>query len=245
MRPGRMAVIGGLASLAAIGWARPWKFRPCPSELLDEVLPEYEFRDTISLEMAAEPRRIMRALRELRLLDMRAAWLLGELRYLPQQLVHRGQAADRDQPLVALLRTGVATVVLAERPDELAFGSIGRLHGLTGQDLQPLTGAHAFREFGRRGFQKQAMSVKVTPIEPGRCRVTVEHRVHALGLGARLWFGLYWLTIKPGGAFASWQMLRAIRTRATQPELALVEDLEAIDSPEVVDFVRDLEASFA
>ncbi len=245
MRGGRTAVIGGLASLAAIGWVRPWKYRPCPSELLDEVLPEYEFRDTVSLEVPAEPRRIMRALRELRLLDMRAAWLLGELRYLPQQLVHRGHPADRDQPLVALLRTGVATVVLAERPDELAFGSVGRLHGLTGQDLQPLTGAHAFREFARRGFQKQAMSVKVTPLGSGLCRVTVEHRVHALGLGARVWFGLYWLTIKPGGAFASWQMLRAIRTRATQPEAVPAMDVEPVEPPEVADFVRDLEASFA
>jgi hypothetical protein len=245
MRGGRMAIIGGLASLAAIGWSRPWKFRPCPSELLDGVLPDYEFRDTISLEVPSEPRRIMRALRELRLLDMRAAWLLGELRYLPQQLVHHGPAADRAQPFVALLRTGVATVVLAERPDELAFGSIGRLHGLTGQDLQPLTGAHAFREFGRPGFQKQAMSVKVTQLEPGRCRVTVEHRVQALGLGARLWFGLYWLTIKPGGAFASWQMLRAIRTRAMQPEPIAAVGVEPEEHPEVTDFVRDLEASFA
>jgi hypothetical protein len=245
MRGGRLALIGGVASLAAIGWIRPWKYRPCPSELLDEVLSEYEFRDTISLEVAAEPRRIMRAVRELRLLDMRAAWLLGELRYLPQQLVHRAHVADRDQPLVALLRTGVATVVLAERPDELAFGSIGRLHRLTDQQLQRLTGAHAFREFSRHGFQKQVMSVRVTPVAPGRCRVTVEHRVHALGLGARIWFGLYWLTIKPGGAFASWQMLRAIRTRATRPEPAPALDAEPMEAPEVADFVRDLEASFA
>ncbi len=245
MRGGRMAVIGGLASLAAVGWVRPWKYRPCPSELLDDVLPDYEFRDTISIEVPAEPRRIMRAVRELRLLDMRAAWLLGELRYLPQQLVHRDQQADRDQPLVALLRTGVATVVLAEHSDELAFGSIGRLHGLTGQDLQPLTGAHAFRDFDRRGYQKQVMSVRVTPLAPERCRVTIEHRVHALGLGARIWFGLYWLTIKPGGAFASWQMLRAIRTRATRPEPVALISNEAVEPPEVADFVRDLEASFA
>jgi hypothetical protein len=245
MRAGRMAVIGGLTSLAAVAWARPWKYRPCPSELLDGVLPDYEFRDTISLEMAAEPRRIMRALRELRLADMRAAWLLGELRYLPQQLARRGRTTDRDRPLVALLRTGVATVVLAENPDELAFGSIGRLHGLTGQDLQPLTGAHAFREFDRHGFQKQAMSVRVAPVTAGRCRVTVEHRVHAMGLRARLWFAFYWLTIKPGGAFASWQMLRALRARAARPEPAAAVGEEPVESPEVADFVRDLEASFA
>ncbi len=245
MRARRAALLGGLTSLAVASWVRPWRYRAAPSELLDGVLPDYEFRDTISLEMPADPRRIMRALRELRLLDMRAAWLLGELRYVPQHLAGRGRATDGEQPFVALLRTGVAAVVLAERADELAFGSIGRLHALTNQDFQPLTGSRSFREFGRRGFQKLAMSVRVTPLDPGRCRVTVEHRVHAIGPLARVLFGLYWLTIKPGGALASWQLLRAIRTRATCPQPATGTDGAPVEAPGTADFVRELEASFA
>ncbi len=245
MRGRSMAVVGGLASLAALGWTRPWRYRACPSELLDKVLPHYEFRDTISLEVPAEPARIMRAVRELHLRDMPAAWLLGELRYLPRHLVRHGATANREQPFVALLRTGIGTVVLAERADEIAFGSVGRLHGLTDQAIQPLSGARAFRTFDTRGFQKMATSIRLTRLEPGTCRVTIEHRVHAIGLLARILFGLYWLAIKPGGAFASWQMLRAIRLAASRPEREPAHNGKPEESPEVAVLVRELEASFA
>ena len=146
---------------------------------------------------------------------------------------------------MALLRTGAGSVVLAERPDEIAFGSVGRLHGLTDQAIQPLSGARAFRAFDVRGFQKMATSIRVTTLGPGRCRVTVEHRVHAMGPMARVLFGLYWLTIRPGGAFASWQMLRAIRLAVSRPAQELLDDDEPVEAPEVTELLRELEASFA
>ncbi len=245
MRAGSVAVAGSLASAAALAWVRPWRYRACPSELLDEFLPDYEYRDTISIEVPAAPRRILRALRELRLRDMRSAWLLGELRYMPQRIAGGAGPTDPDQPFVAMLRGGTGGIVLAERPTELALGMVGRLHQLGDQEPQSLTGAHGFREFTRSGFEKLAISLRVTELEPGRCRITLEHRTHALGLAARLRFGPYWLVIKPTGAFVAWQMLRAIGRLATQPEPMAPVVAEGEDTPEIATFVRELEASFA
>jgi hypothetical protein len=242
MRGDRIAFLGGLTSLAVLAWTRPWRYRPCPSELLDGVLPDYEFHDTICLEIPAEPAPIMRAIRELRLRDMRVAWLLGAIRYLPATLTGHAPKADPDQPFLALMRSSTETVVLAEQPEEIALGTVGRLHDPMDQEAQPISGARAFREFNTRGFQKLAMSLRVTRLGPGRCRLTLEHRTHAMGLTSRVLFGLYWLTIKPVGGFVSWHMLRAIRRLAVRP---VPERVEPGDSPELRALVREVEATFA
>ena len=44
--------------------------------------------------------------------------------------------------------------------------------------------------------------------------VVLDHRTLALGDGAFWRFALYWLGIKPGGAFVSWQLLQAVKARA-------------------------------
>ena len=244
MRARGAAILGGVASLGALAWVRPWRYRATPSELLDEFLPEYEFRDTVSLEIDAQPRRVLRALRDLRLSDMRLAWLLGELRYLPARIAGSAQPADGEQPFLAMLRTATGTIVLGERADELALGTIGKLHQLTSQEPQCLTGAHCFRDFSETGFEKLAMSLRVTELAPGRCRVTMEHRTHALGPVARAIFGVYWLTIKPMGAFVTWQMLRAVRRRATAAEEPEIGP-SAAGSVEVTEVAREVAATFA
>jgi len=242
MRGRSLALAGGVASLVALAWARPWRYRPCPSELLDEVLPDYQFQDSVSVEVAADPRRVMRAVRDLRLRDMRVAWLLGEARYLPGRLTGHAIPADPDQPFLALVRETTSTVVLAERPEELALGTVGRLHDLTDQAPQPLTGARSFREFRLPGFEKLAMSIRVSGLGPDRARITLEHRTQALGLLTRLRFGLYWLVIKPVGAIVTWQMLRAVGRIAAQPQAEPTNG--STDGPEIAELVRDLEASF-
>lgn len=244
MRARSLVLAGGLGALAAAGWVRPWRSRTCPSELLDEVLPVAEFRDTISVTVDAPPARVLRAVRRLSLHEMPVAWFLGELRYLPQRLTGRAVTANPQQPFLALLREGIGTVTLGERADELALGTVGRFHRLGDQDTQPLTGAHCFRDFDRPGYEKLAMSFRVTPIGDGAARLTLEHRTHPIGLGARLAFGLYWLVIKPTGAFVTWQMLRAVARLAEQPETEDAPVLSAEDRAAVDAVAEELAASF-
>lgn len=244
MRFRTIARIGGLASAAALIWIRPWRTTVMPSRLLDEELPEYGFRDTIAITADASPERILAAFRSVTLRDMPIAWLLGALRYLPQRLMGKAPDAGADQPFFAMLRCSTCAVVLAERPDELALGMVGRLHRVTDQEPQELSGARAFRAFDRPGFEKLALSVRVIPREDATL-VVLEHRTQALGSSARLRFGLYWLVIKPMGAFVTYQVLLAVRRLASAPRPEIGEPSESADAPGMAEMIDELEGAFA
>jgi hypothetical protein len=238
MRFRTVATVGALASAGALVWIRPWRSRVAPSTMLDEFLPEYSFRDTIAIEMPAGPRRIFRALRAVTLRDMPLAWMLGRLRYLPGQMRGGVPAGDPDRAFFCLLRNEMRTIVLGERNEELAMGLVGTLHDPFDQQPQQLSGAHAFREFGTPGFEKLAMSVHVLELEPGRSRVVFEHRTQCLGGASRLRFALYWLAIKPMGAFVTYQLLGAVR-RLVATEVPETE-CEPAETAEVHEVVREL-----
>ena len=244
MRFRTIARIGGLASAAALLWIRPWRTTVMPSRLLDEELPDYQFRDTIAIMTDAPPDRVLAAFRSVTLRDMPIAWLLGALRYLPQRLLGRAPDAGADQPFFAMLRCSTCAVALAERSDELALGMIGRLHRVSDQEPQELSGAHAFRAFDRPGFEKLAMSVRVIPHDDASL-VVLEHRIQALGASTRLRFGLYWLVIKPMGAFVTYQMLRAVRRLASAPQPVASESSKPAEAPGIAEMVDELERVFA
>ena len=243
MRARTIATLGGLTSAAAVLWVRPWRYRARTSDLLDEFLTDYEFSDTVSLEMDAAPERALHAFRQVTLRDMPIVRLLTTLRALPQGKGPSVLAADLDQPLCAVLRSGTGTIVLADAPRELALGMAGRFHALTDQAPQPLSGAHAFGAFDRPGFEKLAMSVRAIPGEAGVTRVVLEHRTHAIGPAARLRFALYWLAVKPVGALVGYLLLRAMREIATRPAEPTVST--GAEEAGVTELVDDLEASFA
>jgi hypothetical protein len=244
MRFGTIARIGGMAAAAALIWIRPWRTKVAPSTLLDDVLPAYQFRDTIAITIDSSPERILAAFRGVTLRDMPIAWLMGALRYLPQSLLGNAPDAGPDQPFFAMLRCSTCAIALAERPGEVALGIIGRLHQLADQDPQQLSGARAFRAFDRPGFEKLALSVRVLPHDDTNV-VVVEHRIQALGRSARLRFGLYWLVIKPMGAFVTYQMLRAVRRIACEPLPEFTEPSEHAEAPGMAEMIDELEATFA
>ena len=57
------------------------------------------------------------------------------------------------------------------------------------------------------------MSFRTLPA-PGGTLVCLEHRTRATDAKAARRFARYWLAIRPGGAFVSRQLLRAIARRA-------------------------------
>ena len=244
MRFRTIARIGGLVSAAALIWIRPWRTKVGPNPVLDDVLPHYEFRDTIAITADAPADRILAAFRSVTLRDMPLAWLLGALRYLPQRLIGTAPDASPDQPFFAMLRCSTCAVVLSEQSNELAFGMIGRLHRVTDQEPQELSGARAFRGFDRPGFEKLAMSVRVIPHDDTNL-VVLEHRTQALGASARLRFGLYWLVIKPMGAFVTYQMLQAVRRLASEARPEAGDPSAAAEDPGMTEMIDELEGTFA
>jgi hypothetical protein len=197
-------------------WERPWRRPFPPSTALDALLPEADFCDTSSLRVQAPPASVLRALREVTVADMPAATAIAEVRYLPARLLGRVPPSTPDVPFLDLLLSeSGGYAVLAEDPGrEIVIGTVGRLHDLTDQELTRPESAEAFRRFAAPDHEKLAMSLRVEDVDAAGCTLVLEHRTHAVDARARRLFSLYWLVIKPGGAFMSQLLLRAVRRRA-------------------------------
>jgi len=121
---------------------------------------------------------------------------------------------DRHQSFMDTVLTN--NVILAEQPDrELIVGCISKFHQVFDQEFVPIRDAEGFRRFLHQDYQKLAMSFRVSGDDPkAGCTLTLEYRTHAMSEHARKQFARYWLAIKPGGGFASQQLLRAIKRHA-------------------------------
>jgi hypothetical protein len=182
--------------------------------LLNDFLPEYEFRGIQSIVIKASPQRIFREIWKVTLEDMPLARFLGELRYLPGRLI--GKEKDKtqsSQPFLELvLQSG--NIQLAE-DKEGVIGAIGKLHQVTDQEFVPLKDAEEFLKFDKPEYQKLAQSFRISGgDEKTGSTVTFEHRTHALSPASKKKFAFYWLFIKPSSAFLLRLLLRAIKRRA-------------------------------
>lgn len=66
-------------------------------------------------------------------------------------------------------------------------------YNLLDQQVVPLHSPDEFIEFNRPGYEKLAMSFKLTPLADGTgSRLTLVHGTHALSQDAHLKFAFYW-----------------------------------------------------
>jgi hypothetical protein len=173
-----------------------------------------QFRDRIAIVARASPAEIFRALREVRLPDMKLAWLLGELRYLPSRLAGRMPRPQPDTPFFDTLVAGGTLVLRDDTPREIVTGSAARLHQVD-QATCRFASREAFEAFDDPRFEKLFMSVRAAPSgRPGESWIVLEHATRALSLDSARRFARYWRVIKPLGAFVSRQLLHAVRRRA-------------------------------
>ena len=107
--------------------------------------------------------------------------------------------------------TKAGFVPLAERPDEVVLGVVGRFWTADG-GIRALSPAE-FAGFAEPGFAKAVMDFRVEPA-PGGTILTTETRIQATDDSARRTFGRYWRVVHPGSALIRRVWLRAIRKRA-------------------------------
>jgi hypothetical protein len=176
-----------------------------------------QFRDRIAIVVTASADAIFQALREVTLQDMKLAWLLGQLRYLPSRLAGRMPAADSREPFLSKIIEGGTLILHDDAPRELITGSAAQLHRVH-QAPRRFSSREAFDAFDDGGHEKLFMSIRVAPTgRPGEHWLVLEHATRALSPVAELQFARYWRVIKPMGAFVTWQLLRAVRRRAERP----------------------------
>lgn len=218
----RALKVGFALGAAAMGgklvWERPWRTVVPPSGRLDAWVPGAQFRDTIALPgVRATAGEIFQAAEAVTLGEMPLATWVGTLRYLPGRLTGAATAPVPERPFFDMLLQDSGNIVLERIPGvELVIGAIGRLHNVQDQQFVPLADPAAFLAFNQADHEKLAMSLRVIDSEDPAAGLTLalEHRTLALDETARQRFALYWLGIKPGGAFVTGQLLAAIRRRA-------------------------------
>jgi hypothetical protein len=186
-----------------------------PSPEFERLAKGAQFRDLIAITVQAPPEAIFAAFDDVSLADMKVAWLLGELRYLPSRLTGHAPAMRPRQPFVANLVEGGTLILHQERPCEIITGSAGQLHRIRDQAPVRFANREAFDAFADANHEKLFMSVRVEPT--GRCGehwLVLEHATHALSPAAERLFARYWRAIKPMGAVVTRELLKAVRRKA-------------------------------
>jgi hypothetical protein len=180
---------------------------------LDEFLPGYEVNEVHSARIAAPPDTVIAAVRALTPHEVRLVGALMAVRTLPA-MVRRRRPRRRhrglDEPLLdGLLRRGFA--MLAERPDELVLGAIGRFWTADGGILR--VSGDEFVTFSEPGFAKAVVNFHLRE-SGGSTLLTTETRIRGTDDAARRAFRRYWRLVMPGSALIRRAWLRAIRKRA-------------------------------
>ena len=173
------------------------------TSLLDEVLPEFDFRSRHARRIAAPPEWVAEAVDLCRV--GRAAAVLFKVRG-----VRLPPGSIRD----ALVGSGFT--VLAERLGvEMVAGTIGRFWALSEQaHIETPGDLDAFRAFDRPGWAKGAISLRIEPLDDGSTRLSTETRVRCVDDAARRRFAVYWLPIKVFGGWLRRHFLRRVARMA-------------------------------
>jgi hypothetical protein len=176
--------------------------------MLAEQLPAYDVNEVHAVTIAAPPEVVMRSVREVTAGEVPLLVVLMGLRTLPALL--RGQRPSIRRPILDGF-AGRGFVALAEDPDELVFGVVGRFWQPSGgvRRISP----DEFRGFAEPGYAKGAIGFRVER-RGDRTVLTTETRVAVTDEAARTRFRRYWRLVHPGSAAIRIAWLRAIRRRA-------------------------------
>jgi len=167
--------------------------------LLDEVLPEFDFRSRHARRVAATPERVAKAVNDFRLGG--AASVLVRIRGL-----HIPSRPIRD------VLTESCFTVLAERPGlEMVAGTTGQFWALRElAHMEAPLDLQAFRAFDRAGWAQGAVSFRIERLETGSTDLSTETRVRCVDEVARRRFAAYWTLIRVFSGWLRWDFLRRI-----------------------------------
>lgn len=181
--------------------------RTATTTLLDEVLPEFDFRSRHSRRVAASPEQVTAALDGLEI--GRAASFLARM---------RGLRIPPGPIRTALVGSGFT--VLAERPGlEMVAGTTGQFWQLREQaHMEAPLDLRAFRAFDRPGWAQAAVTLRIELREDGSTDVRTETRVRCVDHVAYRRFAIYWLLIRIFSGWLRRDFLRRIARAAEGAE---------------------------
>ena len=167
--------------------------------LMDEVLPEFDYRIHHERHVDAPPEYVAEAVE---LFQMgRAASLLFKLRGID---LPSGSVRD------VLAKSGFT--ILAERPGrEVVAGTNGQFWKLSElAHMESPRDLDSFRAFNRPGWAQGTISIRIEPREDGSTDLSTETRVRCVDEDARRRFSVYWGLIKVFSGWLRRDLLRRI-----------------------------------
>lgn len=168
--------------------------RTAAATLLDEVLPQFDYRSRHERHVLASPEDVARAVERYQVARDSSCLvrLLFRLRGLG---IPSGSLRD------ALAGSGFS--VLGERPgEEIVAGTIGRFWALRERDyMEAPRDLEDFHTFAPSGWAKGAMALRIEPRDDGSSTLVTETRVLCLDEHARRRFAAYWALIR---VFSGW-----------------------------------------
>jgi len=179
-------------------------------QLIDEFLPDWEFREEHSRRIDAPTPQVRAALLAITPRELPLSGVMLALRLAPAAIVARRWPRGLDRSWIELL-VEFGFVELADRDEEIVFGAVGKFWRLREEPVL-LADAEAFARFKEPGFAKGAMNFRITE-DGGATRLTTETRVHATDDRARRSFRPYWIPVRAIGGLMRLEMLRAVARR--------------------------------
>jgi len=191
--------------------------------LLDDVMPAWDATRREHRIVDAQPRAVYSAALHADFLDAirgnPGAKVMFAVRSAFEWVVSGGKAEAQPEP-EHLRLNGMGTrgdwVLLGEdRPNEIAFGVVGRFWG--GETVWEQIEAADFATFDRPGFAKIGCSVSLRPYGEGRTLLSYEARTLATDDASRRSFLRYWRVVSPFVGYIMRSMLRVIEVEARGP----------------------------
>lgn len=168
--------------------------------LIDEFLPEYDFKEMHAARVHASADRVFQTLHAVDYTESAVIRWLFRLRGLP--------SAKMDLEGFRRLKFELLGETLNR---EVVIGLVGRFWSLQG-DLRRID-ANSFKRFGQNGYAKTAFNFSLDE-DGGVTRLTTETRIKCMDEESRRNFGFYWMFIRPFSGLVRMEMLKLIKAHA-------------------------------
>jgi hypothetical protein len=181
------------------------------ASLIETFAPNPDAVETHSINIAASPEAVYRALWTADLGGSFVIKLLLALRSLPEFVLHGSRLRNSEANLQTLIASGFG--VLAEKPgEEIALGVSGRFWRPTG-NLSPFR-REDFDQPVPPGMTRGVWNFSVSESRNGITILSTETRVTCGDVASRRKFRLYWLIVRPFSGLIRRLMLRNVRNAA-------------------------------
>ncbi len=186
-----------------------------PPQLLDELMPTFDFREHHCRVVAAEPAAVRRAVLDVSLGEMPGVAALFAVRSLPKPWA--GLSNDLSQPVLQQMLARRFTEVATDPDRGIAVGTIAQMWKPVRGIFPRVRDGADYLRFAEPGYAKALMTFTWSA-HPAGTLLETETRVQPTDPGARRAFARYWRLIGPWSGLIRLMWLRAIAARAERAD---------------------------